>query len=256
MQITDLHMFLDPKGELLGVNTRETFAAVMQAIKAENLDIDYYLLTGDLIQDDLDESYQIVKELFADQDIPTYWIPGNHDTDALMNGAINGGAITDKKIIESERWQVVLLDSRKPTRVEGHLEDSELAHLEGILAAETKHTLVCLHHQPVPIACKWLDPLGLDNAKAFWDIIERYPHVEGVLWGHIHQDFEGERGKVKLMASPSTSIQFLPKSDGFALDPNPPGCRYIVLEDNGTINSKVIRAEDYVYHYDMDAKGY
>ena len=256
MQITDTHLFNDPETTFLGVNTRDSFTAVMQEIAASQLQPDCYLLTGDFIQDDNDDTYDVLKDYFSQQDIPTYWIPGNHDTDALLAGRFSGGAITDSKLIEDERWQVVLLNSRKPGAVEGYLEDSELSYLEGVLAAATKHTLVCLHHNPVLIDCGWLDPLGLENSKEFWDVIDRWPQVVGVLWGHIHQNFEEYRGHVKLMATPSTSIQFLPKSKDFALDPISPGCRYLVLEDNGLIDTRVIRADDFVYHFDPNAKGY
>lgn len=256
MQITDTHIYNDPKASFLGLNSRESFDAVSQEIATQQLDIDCYLLTGDLIQDDIAESYDFLAKYFAAQPVPTYWIPGNHDTDALLQGRFSGGLISDSKLIENERWQVVLLNSRKPGCVEGYLAESELSYLEGILAASTKHTLVVLHHNPVTIDCGWLDPLGLENRDQFWKIIDRYPHVNAVLCGHIHQHFETHRGHVKIMATPSTSIQFLPKSTNFALDPLPPGCRYLVLEDNGVLDTKVMRATQFQGKIDPNAKGY
>ncbi|WP_240554913.1 hypothetical protein [Oceanicoccus sagamiensis] len=49
-------------------------------------------------------------------------------------------------------------------------------------------------------------------------MIDQFPSVRGILWGHIHQTIDRERNGVKLMATPSTCIQFAPNSPGFKLD--------------------------------------
>jgi len=59
--------------------------------------------------------------------------------------------------------------------------------------------------------------------------------VCAVLWGHVHQAFEGERRGVRLLATPSTCAQFLPESDDFAVDHRPPAYRLLELRADGTM---------------------
>ncbi len=70
-------------------------------------------------------------------------------------------------------------------------------------------------------------------------------NVRAVLWGHVHQHFEGERNGVRLMSTPSTCAQFLPRSDGFAIDRRPPGYRWLELRDDGTIATDVVWVPDF-----------
>jgi 3',5'-cyclic-AMP phosphodiesterase len=111
--------------------------------------------------------------------------------------------------------------------------------LDESLASFPGHALVCLHHHPVMMRSRWLDTIGLANAEEFWRIIDRHPHVRGVVWGHVHQDFAGSRGTVKLFATPSTGAQFLPNSDKFAIDNRPPAFRTFELREDGSIHSQV-----------------
>ena len=38
---------------------------------------------------------------------------------------------------------------------------------------------------------RWLDNVGLANANEFWSVIDSHPQVKAVVWGHVHQTFEG-----------------------------------------------------------------
>ena len=64
----------------------------------------------------------------------------------------------------------------------------------------------------------------------FFRIIDAHPAVRGILWGHVHQQFDGLRGGVRLLATPSTCAQFLPHSHDFAIDDRPPAFRSLELD--------------------------
>lgn len=51
LQLTDMHLFKTPQESLLGVNTWQSYQAVIDAVIAEQRDIDLILATGDLAQD-------------------------------------------------------------------------------------------------------------------------------------------------------------------------------------------------------------
>jgi len=122
-------------------------------------------------------------------------------------------------------WQFIMLDSYDPGHVGGRLTPNELARLDDALARSPKHAMVCLHHHPIFMGSRWLDTVGLTDPEAFWRVIDAHRHVRAVVWGHVHQVYDGQRGDVRLFATPSTGAQFLPKSDRYAVDTRPPAYR-------------------------------
>jgi Icc protein len=48
-------------------------------------------------------------------------------------------------------------DSYDPGCVGGRLTAAELERLDAELARSARHSMVCLHHHPVPMGSRWLD---------------------------------------------------------------------------------------------------
>jgi Icc protein len=117
----------------------------------------------------------------------------------------------------------------------GHLSPAQLQLLERELATATTPVLVCLHHHPVPVGSDWLDHIGLGNAAEFFRIIDAHRCVRGILWGHVHQAFDGLHRGVRLLATPSTCAQFQPHAHDFAIDARPPAFRTLQLNADGTL---------------------
>ena len=65
------------------------------------------------------------------------------------------------------------------------------------------------------MASRWLDRVGLTNAAEFLHTIDQHKNVRAIVWGHVHQAYDGLRKGVRLLATPSTCAQFLPHSDEF-----------------------------------------
>ena len=116
---------------------------------------------------------------------------------------------------------------------------SELERLDDALSSSPKHAMVCLHHHPVHMGSRWLDGVGLSEAHEFWSVIDAHANVRAVVWGHVHQAWDGKRGGVRLFATPSTGAQFLPHSDRYAVDSMPPAYRSFELHSDGSIDSAV-----------------
>jgi len=100
--------------------------------------------------------------------------------------------------------------------------------------------MVCLHHHPVPLASRWLDQVGLENAGEFLATLDRHRNLRAVIWGHVHQAFDALRNGVRLLATPSTCAQFMPRADQFTLDPRPPAYRTFELRPDGTLLTEVV----------------
>ena len=257
VQLTDTHLKAFPGGKLLGLDTDYSLQAVIDLVQAEYPDPDLLLGTGDLADSGAGDAYRRLIAYF-DQITPHhYWLPGNHDLRDVMADVAGHDRMPGE--IRSGAWQILLLDSQLPGEVGGHLGRSELTRLEGCLAAGEAaglYSLICLHHQPVPVGCEWLDQQMVSDARSFFDIVGRFPRVRGVLWGHVHQELDQVCGDLRMLCSPSTCVQFRPQQVDFALDTRPPGFRWLELGPDGSIETGVSRAEAQIFHVDRNANGY
>lgn len=258
VQLTDTHLCKSRGGALLGMDTDHSLQAVIDLVKVERPVIDLLLGTGDLSDQGAPEAYRRLQEYFAQLTETHCWLPGNHDDRANM-ATVADSPLRLGREIRLGHWQVVMLDSQVPGEVGGKLGPGELALLADALDAaadEGLYSLVCLHHQPVKIGCEWLDQQMVADADDFFAVLDRFPGVRGVLWGHVHQQVDIRRGDVQLMASPSTCVQFKPDSVGFKADSAPPGYRWLDLHEDGRLHTGVSRAHGVSFKVDLNSGGY
>ena len=102
----------------------------------------------------------------------------------------------------------------------------------------------------------WIDEQMVADHAGFFELLDRHDCVRGVLWGHVHQQLDTERQGVKLMATPSSCIQFAPGSYDFKLDDQPPGYRWLELRADGSILTGVSRVHGVSFDVDLDSSGY
>jgi Icc protein len=238
LQITDPHLYGNSSGRLRGVETDSSLTAVLDGAFARAPGYSAVLVTGDLVQDD-PSGYLRFRSVFGGLQKPVLCIPGNHDEPEAMRRELNGAPFQICGTHEIDGWQFIMLDSYDPGHVGGRLTPTELARLDDTLRRSPKHAMVCMHHHPILMASRWLDTVGLAEPEAFWRVIESHAHVRAVVWGHVHQVYEGQRGDVRLYATPSTCAQFLPNSDRYAVDSRPPAYRLFDLHADGRIHSEV-----------------
>jgi Icc protein len=242
LQLTDTHLQADPDASLYGVNADRALREVVSAAHRHSPKADLALLTGDLVHDGSVAGYRRLAEHIARLATPAYAIPGNHDEPAAMERLLNDPPLHCKSSVSIGAWQLLLVSSHVPGQDYGEIGKDQLRTLDRSLTARHGgHTLIVVHHPPVPIGSPWMDAIGLRDAPAFWDVVERHPGVRGVLWGHIHQEYLGSRGGIRLIGSPSTCVQFTPRSLEFAVDTRPPAYRWLRLELDGTIETGVVR---------------
>jgi Icc protein len=252
-QVSDFHIGGDPEYRLAGVNTRETFNTILDEVRKEDAEI--LLMTGDIAADYSASAYRYFFQQVETFGQPMYWLPGNHDLVEAVESVEN--KVPFQSFFEIEHWRILMLDSVIKKSPNGRLGKEELERLERMLVENQKpHVMIFLHHHPVDIDCAWLDTQRLADADEFFAIVDRFPEVRGIFWGHIHQQFEIERNGVLLRSVPSTCIQFKPKSDDFALDTIAPGYRMIDLHDDGRIETEVKRVEIPDIGVDTSCMGY
>jgi len=255
VQITDCHIGSRPNERLLGLNTDQSLRDVLASIAA-NERPDLLLVSGDISNDGGPISYarflKTVDEYFPQ--VPLAWLPGNHDEPENMF-SVAGYPL--ELALERNGWNIILLDSRIPGEEGGRLPDYELTRLERELSNKPNSpTAVFLHHQPVPVGSAWVDQYVVENAGDFFDICDCHEQIKFISWGHIHQEFNGERRGVTLMATPSTCVQFEPGIDDFQVSQAMPGYRTYTLHADGRFESGVSRIEERAYTIDYASTGY
>jgi len=257
VQISDCHLFASTDGRLLGLNTEDSLKLVLERVAREQPHIDVILATGDLSQDGSTAAYDRFRQHLTRFNAPSYWLQGNHDLTSPMVNSLGGRSHLSPCLIEQGDWRIIMLNSSVEHEVPGKFQASELAFLrEALEKTRGHHTMVCLHHHPVPMGCAWLDTQVVKNATDFWAVIDSVDHVRAVVWGHVHQESDQLRGKVRLLSVPSTCVQFKPQSSDFAIDDVAPGYRWFDLYADGRIETVVSRVEGVKFEVDFSVKGY
>ena len=129
-------------------------------------------------------------------------MPGNHDLVPEMRAALDGAPFVLDGPADIGAWRFVLLDSVIPNQAGGHISVEMLSKLDEDLGrARQRHSMVVLNHHPVAMSSRWLDKVGLANANEFWSVVDSHPQVRAVVWGHVHQPFEGVRRGVLIAES-------------------------------------------------------
>ncbi len=241
IQITDTHIFDDGADSFNEFDTSASLQQIIEKIRINESDADLVLLTGDLVHEATKSAYQKLADYLSSLTTPVFCLPGNHDDPGLMNEVMEANGINACKTIRLGQWLIVLLNTCLKGEHSGKLTTSELEFLRETLKSNLdQHCLIALHHHPVSVNSSWMDSMILENAKEFLSIIDDFDQVRGIIWGHIHQEFELIRNKVTLIGSPSTCLQFKPRSDVFAVDDKPPAYRKLELKTDGILKSKVI----------------
>ena len=241
LQITDTHLFADADRAHRGISTQATLEAVLtQARSDSRWPPDAIVVTGDIVHDESRAGYRRFRQTLEALGPPAYCIPGNHDDPELMAECLASPRVQVCGDVRLGTWRVILLNTHLPGEVGGELGANELARLEGTLTRLSgEHTLICMHHHPLPMGSAWMDPVGLRDAEQFLQIVQRHSQVRAVLWGHVHQASDRQRDGVRFLSSPSTCSQFLPASDEFAVDTRPPGMRWLALSSDGNVTTEV-----------------
>ncbi|MGF1714894.1 3',5'-cyclic-AMP phosphodiesterase [Photobacterium chitinilyticum] len=258
LQITDTHLFANEAGSLLGVATKDSFHAVLDAVDTAARPFDAVVATGDISQDHSELSYQRFCDGISRWPQPCFWLPGNHDYQPSMSSVLPSPQIKPcQQVLAGDHWQVILLDSQVQGVPHGELSEAQLKMLDQALASHPqRYALVLLHHHPLEAGSAWLDQHKLQNADAFWQVVDKYPQVKAILCGHIHQELDRIHHGVRVLATPSTCIQFQPDSNDFALDKLNPGWRYLELMGDGRVLTSISRLQGRCFTPQFDAGGY
>ena len=227
-----------------GVITYDTFCAVVDHAMSNPARPDIIIATGDLVQDETKAGYEAFRAILEKCDVPVYCIPGNHDAPSIMADVLGTAPFHVGDELQRGNWSLIMLNSFSRGDDGGRLGQNELTRLQASLQKNRSlHTLICVHHHPIPMGSRWLDGVSLRDADNFFEIVNRYSQVKGILWGHVHQESHHIIDGVEWMSTPSSCVQFKPGSKDFALSSEAPGYRHLSLYADGRIETAVHRVD-------------
>ena len=150
VQLSDTHLMREPGGQLVGIDTDRSLAAVCRLVAAQG-PIDALLLTGDLSGDEAEEAYGRLDEALAPLGVPSFWLPGNHDAVWSDDHPLKSHF---KRTVQLPHWDILLLNTQHSGVVAGRLADPEIQALEqAVDHAQTtgRPLLVATHHPLMPV---------------------------------------------------------------------------------------------------------
>ena len=241
LQISDTHLHATTDSRMRGVNTYETFRAVIERAQADpRWPADAVLVSGDVVQDESRAGYERFRDEMRPLGVPILTLPGNHDDPKLMDEILSAPPFQFCGTVRLDGWSLVLLNTFLTGEDAGGLGPRRLEALAFALREHAgQHVLVCMHHHPLDMGSAWLDGVALRDADRFLETIDAADNVRAVVCGHVHQASDQRRGSVRFLSAPSTCSQFLPGSDFFAIDSMPPGMRWLELAEDGSIDTTV-----------------
>jgi Icc protein len=187
--MSDLHVV--PEGELsMTLDTGARLHQAVDAVIARYGNADFCVLAGDLTDLGQPAAYEHLKSIIARLPIPVHITLGNHDDRPSFLAAFGSdfAAETGKvdKVIDIKGYRVILLDSSEPGRVDGVLEETQIAWLRARLAeAADRPVLVILHHNANALHIN-ADNIRILEPDAFIDALKTHPDIRQVIAGHVH----------------------------------------------------------------------
>jgi Icc protein len=239
IQISDCHVSADPNDLYRGQSAERNLQKIIQ--KVRQWDPDLLLLTGDVSEDGSVESYERTSAVLAMAEVPLLALPGNHDDTGVMSRFFHQGPWDGPFVVDTGNWRLVLLDSTEAELISGRFSDHYLEEIGACLHGGTPmHTLVALHHQPVPVGAPWIDRYMLENPAHFFGVIDRSRRIRCITWGHVHHNFQLMRKGAAMLGTPSTVANSIPGTQRFTLDPAGPACRWLELSAAGEVDTGLL----------------
>lgn len=252
LQFSDPHLLADPQALCRGRpplgQLRQGLAMALRHCGGHAA-IDLLLISGDLCHDESWLGYAQLRDLLQELGVAAAVLPGNHDQPMLLRAALVRQCSLAPALVEAGPLDLLLLDSHRPGCEAGLLGGRQLAWVERILAGRgPRPLLVVLHHPPVPIGDPGFDAIGLLDAEPLLELLRPVPALQAVLFGHIHQHWQGllpgrpaSLSPVPLLGCPSSLCGFGPVQPCPLGRAHDPGARLLLWGSGGLQHHQLLR---------------
>ena len=214
VQLSDVHV-----GSRLGrhrADAHDELRRVVAAVGALDVVVDLVVVTGDLAEHGDAAEYTELVAALDELPCPYVLAAGNHDDPTTLRALMAGrqpfaaGLAGVTFVVDVGPLRLVVLDSCVPGQDHGRVGPEQCAWLDAQLRADTRPTIVVVHHPPVAIGHSLLDTMYLEDADAMGAVIERHAHVERIICGHVHRAVAVRWRGTMVTTAPSGIRQFGP----------------------------------------------
>lgn len=242
-------MLSNEETDIYGINPYSLLNKLIESIKLIE-DVDCIIITGDIANRGEYDAYIIVNKLFRELSCPIYWLQGNHDLSEVMLQVSNKVTIQSDKSFIIKNTKFILLQSvmrdegdLSSNKARGYLFDYEMSFLKRELDENNfENCVVALHHPPV-LSNSWADRRILDNRLEFISLIEKFPKVKGVLYGHQHIAQHTIINDINYICSPPTSFHYDPNGARFSILKNKQGFGIVNIDNSSNIQCEFLYLE-------------
>ena len=204
----------------------------------------FVIHTGDVVNNPEPGAYPLASELFAQLELPIYFVPGNHDNSAEMlqhlpfasNISLHPQTGKLDYMFEVAGEQFLALDAKLPSThgPHGGLSPAQLALVEQICTLDGPPLTIFIHFPALPMDAPWMDSnMLLLNGPAFHQtLLPAKDRIRAVFHGHVHQPMQTMRDGILYVSAPSAFSQFnaWPADVDVRFDPNAlPGFNFVHL---------------------------
>ena len=211
IQLTDTHLLGADRANVYGLNAAYRLKRAIKSINTHHSDAAFVTVTGDLADVATPEAYKQLHAIFKKAKPPVYPILGNHDIrepfDAVFGLCNEDGFV--QYVQKIGRRVFIFLDTLVEGERYGKLCRKRLKWLEKMLEKHQRsHLYLFMHHHPVESSLYEMDHMAdFRTTKAFWKLIDAYPNVRHISFGHLHRIMQAHRKSVTMHTTRSTTFQ-------------------------------------------------
>jgi 3',5'-cyclic-AMP phosphodiesterase len=250
IQFSDPHLIPSVGEKFLGVDTFVTLRSSVEKAMSLTPLPDAFFVTGDIAESGDAETYARFRDLFAENVIPVFTVPGNHDDFEVMKEVFHGSKIETVDHFVLGDSLCIFLDSHIPNQGYGALGPEILQRVDFLLHTYSrKAVIISLHHPPFSPCpapgCK------LQGEEELMDILQKISQPVVILSGHLHRGVDESLGHVRLLTGPSTFAQCQHPTEGqnvnfndfyasHQMDISRQGFRVLDFLNDGNIRTEIV----------------
>ena len=229
VQISDTHVCRPDRQLKNNFDSNYALERVVEIINSENYTIDCLLITGDLVEEGLEEEYVHLKQILnrVNRKIPLLFCFGNHDDVDAFSGVfldrfpqiLNKPSMVDINCLDAEvglnycidfqTSKLIVLDSSVKEEAWGKISRCSLDWLDRMLSnAVTDKNILALHHPPVPCCSEVMDNIALKNSDELEELLLFHKNVQLIVCGHVHRSIFTSFGGSRVAFCPSVVFQY------------------------------------------------
>lgn len=206
IHISDTHFGPSKDLEIRGSNPYDRNVALVEAINSLNFTPDFFIHTGDIVNDPDDDAYHLAESVLSQLKAPVHYVSGNHDdaasTRKFMTSAPNQPfeEVGDKLAYSFSMGAGLtgaVFDAWVPPDdgPHGFLSQSQVIAFEKLLDSTDDRFALFLHYPMIPIGSTWIDQhLLVENGDAVHSFLRGYQRrISGVFFGHLHRGLQLHR---------------------------------------------------------------